>query len=205
MKNLGDESLAILVAVAQQLQLLGVQEPGRVSDQGFALLAGLPNLKTLWVDCCKLSMPVLMALACYPSLCLLEVHQSHPEADTLGFKQLELLGRVKGPKLSVVIREGARSKEEVLRPQLTHGVQHGARDASDASEGVAGIVASSADASAVGFGGQELVLEHGLMVGGGQAHISLLAGQGGWQTGLAGALGLLDDDLHWPAIGGLQV
>lgn len=120
-KNLDDESLAVLVTAARQLQLLGLQEPGRVSDQGFALLAGLPNLKHLWFDCCKLSMPVLMALACYPSLCLLEVHQSHPEGETLGDKQLDLLGRVKGPKLEVVVWEGPRSRDEVLRPQSLQG------------------------------------------------------------------------------------
>lgn len=89
----------------------------RVSDQGFALLAGLPRLLSLWVDCCNLSTAVLVALACSPQMALLEVHRSHPEAPGLGQQQLQLLGRVKGPRLEVVLREGHRPREELMKPQ----------------------------------------------------------------------------------------
>lgn len=91
--------------------------PCRVSDQGFALLAGLSNLQSLWVDCCNLSTPVLMSLACSPQLGLLEVHRSHPEAPGLGVQQLQLLSRVKGPQLEVVLRDGHRPREELMRAQ----------------------------------------------------------------------------------------
>lgn len=201
MRNLSDESLAVLVAVAGQLQALGLQEPGRVSDQGFALLAALNNLKSLWVDCCKLSMPVLMALACHPSLTLLEVHQSHPEAECLGSKQLELLGRVKGPSLDVVLREGSRSRDEVLRPQIVPGVSGVKRDGED----LTGATVLIAEPAAVGFAGQELVLQHGFMMGGGPRSRAV-GGQGGMQLGMVGdAVGLQDADLQWPDLGGLQV
>lgn len=95
----------------------------RVTDQGFALLSGLPNLQTLWVDCCNLSTAVLMSLACSPQLGMLEVHRSHPEAPGLGVQQLQLLSRVKGPGLEVLLREGHRPREELMR------VQGGLRDA----------------------------------------------------------------------------
>lgn len=117
MKHLNDDSLAALVTSAQNIRVLGLQEPGRVSDQGFALLAGLPRLLSLWVDCCNLSTAVLVALACSPQMALLEVHRSHPEAPGLGQQQLQLLGRVKGPRLEVVLREGHRPREELMKPQ----------------------------------------------------------------------------------------
>jgi hypothetical protein len=86
-----------------------------VTDQGFALLAGLPNLQSLWVDCCNLGSAVLMSVACSPQLGLLEVHRSHPEAPGLGVQQLQLLARVKGPRLQVLLREGHRPREELMR------------------------------------------------------------------------------------------
>ncbi|KAF6266333.1 hypothetical protein COO60DRAFT_447383 [Scenedesmus sp. NREL 46B-D3] len=213
MNNLCDDSLAHLVASARQLRVLGMQEPGRVSEQGFALLGGLPQLSTLWIDCCKISVAVLMALACNPSLCLLEVHQSHPEAETLGLKQLELLGRVKGPRLEVVLREGPRSREELLRPLLVPGgvLTHNPYTSGSAGSGSGG--AGEADAGrqgfmvepSVGFGVQELVLDHGLMVGG-HGPARGLMGQGSWQVGLVGgAVGLQDNEHAWPDVAGMQL
>uniref|UniRef100_A0A383V4C9 F-box domain-containing protein n=1 Tax=Tetradesmus obliquus TaxID=3088 RepID=A0A383V4C9_TETOB len=218
MPSLCDDSLAHLVAAARQLRVLGLQEPGRVSEQGFALLGALPQLTTLWVDCCKLSMAVLMALGCSPSLCLLEVHQSHLEAETLGFKQLELLNRVKGPRLEVVLREGARSREELLRPLLvpggvlSHNPYAGASGGfgSEGSGGSGGVDAGRDGGGAVepsvGFGVQELVLDHGLMVGGTGPARGLM-GQGSWQVGLVGgANGLQGDEQNaWPDIAGMHL
>ncbi|WIA15536.1 hypothetical protein OEZ85_002170 [Tetradesmus obliquus] len=218
MPSLCDDSLAHLVAAARQLRVLGLQEPGRVSEQGFALLGALPQLTTLWVDCCKLSMAVLMALGCSPSLCLLEVHQSHPEAETLGFKQLELLNRVKGPRLEVVLREGARSREELLRPLLVPGgvLSHNPYAAvsggfgNEGSGGAGGVDAGRDGGGAVepsvGFGVQELVLDHGLMVGGTGPARGLM-GQGSWQVGLVGgANGLQGDEQNaWPDIAGMHL
>ncbi|WIA35739.1 hypothetical protein OEZ86_004140 [Tetradesmus obliquus] len=218
MPSLCDDSLAHLVAAARQLRVLGLQEPGRVSEQGFALLGALPQLTTLWVDCCKLSMAVLMALGCSPSLCLLEVHQSHPEAETLGFKQLELLNRVKGPRLEVVLREGARSREELLRPLLvpggvsSHNPYAGASGGfgSEGSGGSGGVDAGRDGGGAVelsvGFGVQELVLDHGLMVGGTGPARGLMS-QGSWQVGLVGgANGLQGDEQNaWPDIAGMHL
>jgi hypothetical protein len=214
MNNLCDDSLAHLVAAARQLRVLGLQEPGRVSEQGFALLGGLPQLSTLWVDCCKLSVAVLMALACNPSLCLLEVHQSHPEAETLGFKHLELLGRVKGPRLEVVLREGPRSREELLKPLLvpggvvTHNPYAAASGVSSVAGGAGGLDAGRegfVGEPSVGFGVQELVLDHGLMVGGNGPARGLM-GQGSWQVGLVGGGGALQNNEHaWPDIAGLQL
>jgi hypothetical protein len=215
MNNLCDDSLAHLVTAARQLRVLGLQEPGRVSAQGFALLGALPQLSTLWVDSCKLRMAVLMALACNPSLRLLEVHQSHPEAETLGFKQLELLGRVKGPRLEVVLREGARSREELLRPLLVPGgvVTHhlyangsgiGGGGGGGVGGGEAGRDGGVVEPS-VGFGVQELVLDHGLMVGGTGPARGLM-GQGSWQVGLVGGgNGLQNNEHAWPDIGGMNL
>lgn len=93
----------------------------RVTEQGFALLAGFLHLHSLWVDSCNLGTAVLMALACNPSLQLLEVHRSHPEAETLSMQQLQLLARVTGPRLEVVLREGHRPREEVLGMQAGQG------------------------------------------------------------------------------------
>lgn len=119
----------------------------RVTDQGFALLAGLPNLQALWVDCCKLSVSLLMALACSPQLGLLEVHRSHPEAPGLGQQQLQLLSRVKGPRLEIVLREGHRPREELMRPQQ-QGFSGGGAAGGDAGSGWGEglFLGSSADA-----------------------------------------------------------
>jgi hypothetical protein len=215
MNNLCDDSLAHLVASARQLRVLGLQEPGRVSEQGFALLGALPQLSTLWVDCCKLSMAVLMALACSPSLCLLEVHQSHPEAETLGYKQLELLGRVKGPRLEVVLREGARSREELLRPLfvpggvITHNPYASGSGITGSGVGCAGGGDTGREGggveASVGFGVQELVLDHGLMVGGSGPARGLM-GQGSWQVGLmGGGNGVHDNEHAWPDVAGLHL
>jgi hypothetical protein len=204
MKNLSDESLAQLVAAARGLALLGLQEPGRVTNQGFALLGAMHKLSILWVDCCKLSIPVLMALAMHPSLQMLEVHQSHPESETLGLKQLELLRHVKGPQLEVVLREGPRSRQEVLMlpalQMLADTALPGSscsrsRDAgshpddgssrghgwetmgSEAAAAAAMSAAGSGWGFAAGYGSQELILDHGLMVGGNGARL-ISAGSG---------------------------
>eukprot|EP00775_Hariotina_reticulata_P008860 gene8860-9039_t len=226
MKNLSDESLAQLVASARGLALLGLQEPGRVTSQGFALLGAMHQLSILWVDCCKLSIPVLMALAIHPSLQMLEVHQSHPESETLGLKQLELLRRVKGPQLEVVLREGARSRQEVLMLpalQMLAGTAPGSscsrnRDASSSSESacrshgweslgseaapaVAMPAAGSEWGFAAGYGSQELVLDHGLMVGGSGARL-ISAGSGLLAVdGLANAV--QNHEHGWPNVAGV--
>jgi hypothetical protein len=163
----------------------------RVTEQGFALLAGLPQLHTLWVDCCKLTPPVLMAVACSTSLALLQVHRSHPEAGALTRWQQALLARVRGPRLEVVVREGPRSREEVMR---AHGgvPAWGGGGCGSGSPCGGGTEADGSGsgflaAASGGWGGAE-----GLLAGGRDevcldpAHLWLLGGAGGVAGGLGG-------------------
>jgi hypothetical protein len=161
----------------------------RVTDQGFAMLAGLPNLQTLWVDCCNLSTAVMMALACSPQLGFLEVHRSHPEAPGLGVQQLQLLSRVKGPRLEVVLKEGHRPREELLRAQA------GPRGSQDrwagASWGLGGGLSLGGSAEVLLEPGDLRVVGRGIMLG--------AAGGDGGQFGV-------DWMPDWlPDLGGLHV
>lgn len=193
MKHLNDDSLAALVTAARQVSMLGLQEPGRVTDQGFALLAGLPSLQTLWVDCCNLSTAVLMSLACKPQLGLLEVHRSHPEAPGLGVQQLQLLSRVKGPRLQIVLREGHRPREELMR----------AHDRLGGPEAAGGVLAGSwglGEGLCLGASGAEGLLEAGDLRAMGSG---ALLGAAGGDGGQFGVVEWMPDWL--PDLGGLHV
>lgn len=166
---------------------------GRVTDQGFALLAGLPTLQTLWVDCCNLSTAVLMSLACKPQLGLLEVHRSHPEAPGLGVQQLQLLSRVKGPRLQVVLREGHRPREELMR----------AHDGLGGPEAAGGVLAGSwglGEGLCLGASGAEGLLEAADLLAMGSG---ALLGAAGGDGGQFGVVEWMPDWL--PDLGGLHV
>ena len=170
----------------------------RVTDQGFALLAGLPSLQSLWVDCCKLSPAVLVCLACSTQLGLLEVHRSHPEAPGLGVQQLQLLARVKGPRMQVLLREGPRPRGELMRAPAPTGA---------GMEGAGGVGVGGVSALAGGWGmgkglclgGAEVLLEPGDL---GVMGSGMMLGAAGGDGGQFGVEWVPD----WlPDLGGLHI
>lgn len=178
----------------------------RVTDQGFALLAGLPHLQTLWVDCCKLGSPVLMSLACSQQLSLLEVHRSHPEAPGLTAQQLQLLSRVKGARLEVVLREGHRPREELMRSRESGQQAAGGGGGQEEQQQLGGGMLAGGCWGGLGAGGT--------MLGSGTEVVLLDAGalrvMGSGVMAAAGDAGGVQMGLDWqpdwlPDLGGLHI
>jgi hypothetical protein len=125
----------------------------------------------------------------------MQVHRSHPEAVGLSLHQLRLLSRVRGPRLHVVLREGPRAREEIMRAQGGLGTSTTAICGSGASSNGGGGGAEAGWGSAEGLlvaGSQEVVLDPAdlrLLGGAGGAVLGAAAG-GGWGAGGADDEGL---------------